>query len=468
MDAAVTLHVATANAVDPDPYPAFAAGLRGSVLRPGDEAFEAAAGVWNTALQRRPEAIVRVADAQDVRAAIAFACRNELEIAVRSGGHSIAGHSTGDGVLVVDTRGLRGIHIDLEQGIVWAGAGLTAGELTTALGEHGMAVPFGDTASVGLGGITLGGGIGYLARMYGLTVDSLLAVEIVTADGQVRTASATEHPDLFWALRGGGGNFGVVTRFCYRLSRVGHEVLGGALFMPGTRDVLRSLVPIATSAPDELTVIAALMAAPPAPFMPAEHVGAPTLVLLFVYAGDPADGHAAIAPFREVATPFAEVVQPMPYAGIYELSREAEAPGPSTSRSVFLDVLDDASVDAILDAFARAPAGTMVQLRAFGGAMARVPADATAFAHRAANAQVTIINVFVEPDGAEAATAWNRALFSQLEPKATGVYVNFLEDEGEGRVRSAYPNGTYERLAAVKRRYDHYNVFRRNQNVRPA
>ena len=322
MDAAVTLHVATANAVDPDPYPAFDAGLRGSVLRPGDEAVEAAAGVWNTALQRRPEAIVRVADAQDVRTAIAFACRNELEIAVRSGGHSIAGHSTGDGVLVADTRGLRGIHIDLEQGIVWAGAGLTAGELTTALGEHGMAVPFGDTASVGLGGITLGGGIGYLARMYGLTVDSLLAVEIVTADGQVRTVSATEHPDLFWALRGGGGNFGVVTRFCYRLSRVGHEVLGGALFMPGTRDVLRSLVPIATSAPDELTVIAALMAAPPAPFMPAEHVGAPTLVLLFVYAGDPADGHAAIAPFREVATPFAEVVQPMPYAGIYELSRE--------------------------------------------------------------------------------------------------------------------------------------------------
>jgi FAD/FMN-containing dehydrogenase len=331
-----------------------------------------------------------------------------------------------------------------------------------------MAIPFGDTASVGLGGITLGGGIGYLARKYGLAVDSLVAAEIVTADGEVRIASETEHPDLFWAIRGGGGNFGIVTRFCYRLSPVGDEVLGGALFMPGTRDVIRSLVPIASSAPDELTVIAELMAAPPLPFLPAEHVGKPTLILLFVYAGDPEAGHAAIAPFREVAQPYAEVVQPMPYAGIYEFSREAETPGPSTSRSVFMDVLDDETVDAIVDSFAVAPEGSMVQMRAFGGAMSRVPADATAFAHREAAAQVTIINGFVDPEGVEIATAWNRGLFAALEPKSSGVYVNFLEDEGEARVRSAYPNGTYERLAAVKRRYDRYNVFRRNQNIRPA
>jgi FAD/FMN-containing dehydrogenase len=464
MDAAVTLRVG-ADATDLD---AFAATLRGTVLRPSDDAFGTAAGVWNTALQRRPAAIVRVADAADVAASIAYACRNELELAVRSGGHSLAGHSTGDGVLVVDTRDLRGLHVDLAQGLVWAGAGLTAGEVTDALAPHGMAVPFGDTASVGLGGITLGGGIGYLTRKYGLTIDSLVAVELVTADGEVRTASATEHADLFWALRGGGGNFGIATRFCYRLSPVGQAVLGGALFMPATRDVLRSLVPIATSAPDELTVIAALMAAPPLPVVPADQVGRPTVVLLFVYAGDPADGHAAIAPFREVATPIAEVVQPMPYAGIYEFSREAEMPVASTSRSVFLDVLDDAAVDAILDAFAVSPAGTMVQMRAFGGEMSRVPVGATAFAHRHANAQVTVINVFVEPDEAATATAWNRALFAALEPAATGVYVNFLEDEGDARVRAAYPNGTYERLAAVKRRYDRYNVFRRNQNIRPA
>jgi hypothetical protein len=463
MDAAVTMHLAAT----PADLTAFARALRGPLVRPEDSAFAAAAGVHNVAMQGSPLAIVRAADAGDVATAIGFACRNDIEIAVRSGGHSVAGHSTGDGVLVIDLRGLRGLHVDLAEGTAWVGAGLTAGEVIDALAEHGMAIPFGDTGSVGVAGITLGGGIGYLARKYGLTVDSLLAAELVTADGQVRTVSETEHPDLFWAIRGGGGNFGVATRFQFRLSPVG-EVLGGALFMPATRDVVRSLVPIASSAPEEITVIAELMAAPPVPFIPAEHHGKPTLVVLFVYAGDPTAGQAAIAPFRAVATPYGEAVMPMPYPGIYEFSREAETPGPSTARSVFLDTLDDASVDAIMDAFDGSPEGTMVQLRVFGGAMGRVPAEATAFPHRSANVQVTIINVFVDPDGVEAASAWNRSLFAALEPKSNGVYVNFLEDEGEARVRAAYPGGTYERLAHVKRRYDRFNVFRRNQNVRPA
>ncbi|HEX7172186.1 MAG TPA: FAD-binding oxidoreductase, partial [Candidatus Limnocylindria bacterium] len=312
MDAAVTLRLDVAPADLDD----FAATLRGTLVLPTDATYLAMAGVWNTAFQGRPAAIVRVADAQDVAASIAYACRNDLEIAVRSGGHSLAGHSTGDGVLVIDTRELRGLHVDLDAGTAWVGAGLTAGEVTDALSEHGMAIPFGDTGSVGVAGITLGGGIGYLARKYGLTVDSLLAAELVTADGAVRMVSATKHPDLFWAIRGGGGNFGVATRFQYRLSPVG-EVLGGALFLPATRDVVRSLVPIASSAPEELTVIAELMAAPPVPFIPAEHHGKPTLVVLFVYAGEPEEGHAAIAPFRAVATPYGEAVMPMPYPDIY-------------------------------------------------------------------------------------------------------------------------------------------------------
>lgn len=462
MDAAITMHVSTP-APDLD---VLAASLHGALIRPSDEQYAASAGVWNTAVQGAPAVIVRVADAGDVAASIAYACRNDLEIAVRSGGHSLAGHSSGDGVLVIDTRGLRGLHVDPEQGLAWVGAGLTAGEVTTVLAEHGLAIPFGDTASVGVGGITLGGGIGYLVRRHGLTVDSLVAAEIVTADGEVLMASDTEHPDLFWAIRGGGGNFGVVTRFRFRLSPVG-EVLGGALFFPANRDVLRSLVPIASSAPEELTVIAQLMAAPPAPFVPPERVGQPAVVLLFVYAGDPEAGHAAIAPFRGVAAPFAELVAPMPYPGIYEFTREAEAPVPSTTRSVFLDTLDDAAVDAILVAFADAPPATMVQLRVLGGAMARVPAEATAFAHRSAAAQATIINMLVDPEGADAAISWNRGLFDALEPRSSGVYVNFLEDEGDARIRAAYPGGTYGRLAAVKRRYDHYNLFRRNQNIRP-
>ena len=463
MDAAITMRVTTA----PADLDAFASSLRGRLVRPSDADYDAVAGIWNTAFQGRPAAIVRVADAGDVAATIAYACRNDLEIAVRSGGHSLAGHSTGDGVMVVDMRDLRGLHIDLEAGTAWAGVGLTAGEVTNALAEHGMAVPFGDTASVGIGGITLGGGIGYLARKYGLTIDSLVAAEVVTADGEVRMASATENADLFWALRGGGGNFGIVTRFCYRMSPVG-QVLGGAIVLPATRDVLRSLVPIASSAPDELTVIAELMPAPAVPGIPEEHVGKPSMVLLFVYAGDPKDGEAAIAPFRAVATPYAELVIPMPYPGIYEFSREAETPGPSTVRSVFMDVLDDATVDAILSAFASSPDGTMVQLRVFGGAMGRVPADATAFAHRSSAVMVAVINMFVDPASADAAVAWNRSLHAALEPKATGAYVNFLEDEGDARIRAAYPAATYDRLAAVKRRYDRYNVFRRNQNVRPS
>jgi FAD/FMN-containing dehydrogenase len=462
MDAAITLHLAAA----PADLTALASALRGTVVRPTDAAYEEDRQVWNVATQGSPMGIVRAADAGDIATTIGFACRNGLEIAVRSGGHSLAGHSTGDDVIVIDMRDLRGLHVDLAQETVWAGAGLTAGEVTATLAEHGRAVPFGDTGSVGIAGLTLGGGIGWLARKYGLAIDSLLAVEIVTANGEVLTASESEHADLFWAIRGGGGNFGIVTRFQYRLSSVG-EVLGGALFLPPTRDVLRSLVPIASSAPEELTTIGFLMPIPPVPFVPEEHHGKPSLVLMFVYAGDPAEGQTAIAPFLQVAEPYGVAAMPMPYPGIYEFTKEGGQRHPSTTRSLFMDVLTDASVDTILDAVDRAPDLFIVQLRIFGGAMSRVPADATAFAHREATVQVTIINPFTDPATVDAAIAWNRSLFAALEPAASGVYANFLEDEGEARVREAYPPATYERLSRVKRRYDPANVFHRNQNIRP-
>jgi FAD/FMN-containing dehydrogenase len=330
-----------------------------------------------------------------------------------------------------------------------------------------MAVPFGDTPTVGIAGLTLGGGIGWLARKYGLAIDSLVAAEIVTADGLVRTVSDTQHPDLFWALRGGGGNFGVVTRFQYRLSPVG-EVFGGALFLPPTRDVLRSLVPVASSAPEELTTIGFVMPIPPVPFVPEEHHGKPSLVLMFVYAGDPADGQAAIAPFLSVAAPYGVAAMPMPYPAIYEFTKEGGQRGASTTRSVFMPVLDDSSIEAIIQAVETAPASYMVQLRVFGGAMSRVPVAATAFAHRHATVQVTVINSFDDPATVDASVAWNRRLFAALEPKASGVYANFLEDEGNARIRQAYPGMTYDRLAAIKRRYDPRNAFHRNQNIRPA
>ena len=304
-----------------------------------------------------------------------FARDAGLELAVRGGSHSLAGHGTSEGGVVLDLSAMKGLHIDPERRLAWAQAGLTAGEYTAAAAAHGLATPFGDTGSVGISGLTLGGGIGWLVRKYGLAIDALVSVEIVTADGRLIVASEKEHSDLFWAVRGGGGNFGVVTRFQFRLYPVG-MVLGGALFMPPTREVLRSLEPIAASAPEGLTTIAALMAAPPAPFIPAELHGQPTLAIMFVFDGDPEAGQAALEPFRQVATPMAELVMPMPYPGIYEMLKDAETPMLATHRSLFLDALDDAAVDTILE-YTTAPDApmAMVQLRILGGAMARVPAE---------------------------------------------------------------------------------------------
>ncbi len=461
MDAAVRMHIAAM----PADLDALAAALRGEVVRPSDEAYADVSRIWNQAHQGTPMALVRVADAGDVATAVAFARSNGIEIAVRAGGHSVAGHGSGDGVLVVDLRGLRGIHLDPAAGTVWAGAGLTAGDLVAALAPHSLTVPFGDTGSVGIGGITLGGGIGYLVRKHGLTIDSLLAVEIVTAAGDVLVASETEHPDLFWAVRGGGGNFGIVTRFRYQASEVG-TVFGGAMVLPLSSEVVRGTLEIAAAAPDELSVIADVMEMPPMPFLPEEHVGARAVLLTMIWSGDPADGPAAVAPFRELAAPLGQMLAEMPYPAIYALTEGAGEPHANTIRSAFLSEFDAAASDAIVSAFESAPEGSMVQLRALGGAMARVPADATAFAQRDAAVLFAVINVL--PEERAPILAWNRGLFDRVVPDTAGVYVNFLQDEGEARIRAAYPHGAYERLAAVKRRYDPANVLHRNQNISPA
>ncbi len=446
----------------------FAAGLVGTILRPGDEAYDTARLVHNRAVDRHPSLIVKAASAADVARTVVFARDSGLELAVRGGSHSLAGFGTSEGGVVLDLSAMKGLHIDPERRLAWAQAGLTAGEYTAAAGEHGLATPFGDTGSVGLSGLTLGGGIGWLVRKHGLAIDALVSVEIVTADGRIIMASEHEHPDLFWAVRGGGGNFGVVTRFQFCLYPVG-MIFGGALFMPPTREVLRSLGPIAASAPEGLSTISFLMAAPPAPFIPAELHGQLTLAIMFVFDGDAEAGQAAIEPFRQVATPMAEMVMPMPYPGIYQMLKDAENPAPAAHRSLFLDVLDDAAIDAILEhtAAATSPA-TMTQIRILGGAMARVPAGATAFAHRDAGVMIIIIALYEDPAEAPIHQAFTQAYYEALRPRATGVYANFLEDEGEARVHEAYPELTYRRLAQVKRDYDPDNLFRLNQNIRPA
>jgi FAD/FMN-containing dehydrogenase len=451
----------------PFDFSAFTAGISGTVILPDDPAFATARLGHNRRFEGRPSFIVRAANAADVASTVVFARDHGLEIAVRGGSHSVAGHSTVNGGVIIDLSALKGLYIDPDRRLAWAGAGLTAGEITEAAAAHGLAVPFGDNAHVGIGGLTTGGGIGWLVRKHGLTIDSLVSADVVTADGRLVTASEHENPDLFWAIRGGGGNFGIITRFQYRLHPV-DTILGGVLFLPLSHDVVRSIVPIAASAPEELTTIAFVMAAPPAPFVPEEVQGRPSVALMFVYAGDPADGEAAIAPFRAVATPMAELVAPMPYPGIYAFTEEGETPGPWVTRSLFVDTLDEATVDAIVRAH-EAPSSPylMTEIRVLGGAMARVPVDATAFAHRDAPIMLAVINPFEDPAEAPIHEAWTAAYYEAMRHGSVGVYSNFLEDEGDARIREAYPSATYERLAAIKRRYDPTNLFHRNQNIRP-
>jgi FAD/FMN-containing dehydrogenase len=453
---------------DPLDLEAFEAGLNGTMILPGSPEYDEARLVHHAQADRRPALIVRAADAADVALTVSLARESGLALSVRGGGHSVVGFGTNDGGIVLDLGAMKGLHIDPDRRVAWAQPGLTAGEYTVAAAAHGLATPFGDTASVGIGGLTLGGGIGWLVRKYGLAVDALQAVEIVTADGRQVTASEDSHPDLFWAVRGGGGNFGVVTRFQFKLYPVG-QVLGGALFLPATAEAIKALVPVAAAAPEELSTISFLMHIPPAPFVPAELIGAPSLVVMFVWAGDPAEGQLALAPFRAIAQPLIDMAMPMPYPGIYQFTAAGEQRGFAVHASRFVTELDDDAIDVMVAATA-APSSpmAMIQLRVLGGAMARVPAEDTAFAHREAPIMATVTVPFEDPHTEPQQRAWADRVFEALAAKDAGVYSNFLEDEGEARIRAAYPNGTYERLADIKRRYDPTNLFRMNQNIRPA
>jgi FAD/FMN-containing dehydrogenase len=317
--------------------------------------------------------------------------------------------------------------------------------------------------------LTLGGGIGFLARKYGMAIDNLVSVEVVTADGRIVTASEDRHPDLFWAVRGGGGNFGVVTRFQFRLVPVG-MTLSGALFLPLTGGVLRGLVPAAAAAPEELTTITMVMPIPPVPFVPAEHHFKPSVVVLFVHASDDIGaGQAALEPFRALATPIAEGVFPMPYPGIFDFTAEGGNRSHHVVRSLFMDSLDDEAVDTIMtrQLTSTAPMAA-TQIRVLGGAMGRVPADATAFAHRDATVMLMLLTAFDDPAEAPVHEAATQAYLEALAPKGRGVYSNFLAVEGEARIREAYPPKTYQRLAEIKQRYDPTNLFRMNQNIKPS
>ncbi len=440
--------------------------IRGKVITPGDAGYDAARQVFYGGIDYRPAVIVQAADEQDVQQTISFASQSGMELAVRSGGHSPAGHSVSDGGIVLDLRNMRGLEIDAQERTAWVQTGMTAGEYTTAAAEHGLATPFGDTASVGIGGITLSGGVGYLVRKYGLTIDSLLRAEVVTADGQLLRADADHHSELFWALRGGGGNFGVATRFQFRLHPVEH-VAGGMLILPGNAETIAAFMDAAQSAPDELSAIANIMPAPPMPFVPVEHHGKLIIMALMVYAGEIEAGEQALARFRALAEPLADMLRPMHYPEIYLPEDESYHPT-AVARTMFMDRVDRSVADTILRYLEASDASLRVaQLRALGGAMARVPSEATAFAHRASRIMVNVAAFYDGEADKPARQAWVDDFAAALSQDDQGVYVGFLGDEGPGRLRAAYPGTTWERLRAIKSRYDPGNLFRRNQNIVP-
>ncbi len=441
--------------------------LTGELVRPGDLAYDRARQVQQALADRRPIAILRARSTTDVVQAVLFAREHDVPLAVRSGGHSLAGMSVADGALVVDLSALNGLSIDPGRRVAFVEPGVTSGQLAERAHEFGLGLSTGDVASVGLGGLTLGGGIGYFVRKYGLAIDHLLSVEVVTADGRLLVASANEHPDLFWGLRGGGGNFGIATRFEFRLETAG-EVLGGALALPATPDVLRAYLECTTEAPDELTTIGAVLHLPPAPFIPPEHHGALGLGVFLVCAGDPSRAERIVEPLRKLG-PVADAVGMIPYPQIFALTEEATRPAPMRTRSMFADDLPPAAIDAIIREVSEGTSpGHMVQLRVLGGAVARVPEDATAFPHRNRRYMVSVINHWMDPADSDVEIAWTERTWRALRPYGAGVYVNFLEDEGRDRVREAYGPRTYDRLAALKRTYDPTNLFRFNQNIEPA
>ncbi len=447
---------------------ALAGQLRGDLITPGHPAYDEARRVVNFTVDRHPLAIVRAADAADVAAAVTFARAYDVPLAVRSGGHSVARLSIIDDALIVDLSHMQQVRIDPEARVARVQPGATSGDLAGPANAHGLALTTGDTHSVGFGGLTSGGGVGFMVRKYGLTIDNLLAAEVVTAAGEIVTASEDERADLFWAVRGGGGNAGIVTEFTFRLAPVS-QILGGELILPATREVVRGYLDYVTAAPDDLTTIAHLMHAPPAPHVPQELVGQLVFSILICWSGDLAAGQDAVAPLRALATPLVDALSPMPYPDIYRFTAHQAEPHAAAIRMMFANDFSDAALDAALAAMQAASSPyNLIQFRGLGGAFARVPAGATAFAHRDQRFFFAIIGLWIDPE-VEAAPhqAWTAALWEQVRHEGRGVYVNFLEEEGEGRVREAYPPATYARLAAIKRRYDPTNLFRFNQNVPP-
>jgi FAD/FMN-containing dehydrogenase len=447
--------------------------IHGPVIDADDEGYDAARAIWNGAIERRPACIARCTGVADVVAAVRFARERDLLVAVRSGGHGVGGHALCDGGLVIDLSPMKGIRVDPAARTARAEAGVLWGELDHETQHFGLATVGGIVTHTGIAGLTLGGGIGWLMRKHGATVDNLVSADVVTADGEIVAASEEENPDLFWGIRGGGGNFGIVTSFEYRLHPVGPIVLAGPVFHPieDAPEVLRFYREFIAAAPDELTTIFELSVAQPVPFLPEEVHGKPIVMLGACYAGSPDQGAEVVRPLKQFGRPIGDLLEPKPYTALQSMFDPFVPHGWHRYwKSVELPPLTDDAIDTLIE-HSSAPTSPKSYTIVFqlGGALGRVGEEETAFSQRRAAHNVNINAVWTEDDvEGKRHVAWARDFYSAMQPHAGGrVYVNFLGDEGADRVRQAYGARQYERLAELKRRYDPTNFFRVNQNIEP-
>jgi FAD/FMN-containing dehydrogenase len=448
-------------------------GFGGTMLHPGTPQYDEARTVFNAMIDRKPAVIARCGTADDVAAAVNAARERGLPLSVYGGGHGVTGSAVVDGGLCIDLRGMKGIDVDAERRVVRAEGGVCWGELDAATQEHGLAVTGGRVTTTGIAGLALGSGSGWLERKLGFTCDNLLEAEVVTADGRTVRASADDNPDLFWGLRGGGGNFGIVTAFHFRLHPIGPIVLGGMLMYPApmAADLLRFWRDFMLAAPDEVGSGVAFITAPPEEFVPEPVRGQPVVGVILCYAGSVEEGEQVLRPLREFGPPGMDMVQPMPYTAVQQLIDPANPKGFHNYWSGdFLAELPDEAVDAWCE-HATKPVSPLSQMIiiAGGGAIARVDEEATAFGQRDAPFNMHMLSMWADPADTETNIAYTRAIAAAMKPWTTGrVYLNFIGDEGPGRVEAAFGPEKFARLQQVKDAWDPTNLFRHNQNIPPS
>ena len=458
--------------LEPPALEGFASSFRGELVRPGDGNYEEHRRVWNGSIDRHPALIARCAGVADVADAVRFARTHDLLVAVRSGGHSFPGLSVCDDGMVIDLSPMKGIRVDPATRTARVQAGVLLGELDRETQEFGLAVPAGIVTHTGVAGLTLGGGIGFIMRKHGLTIDNLLSVDVITADGEFVTASEDENADLFWGVRGGGGNFGIVTEFEFRASPVGPQVMAGPIFwlMDDAPEVLRFYREWIADCPDELMTIIVQRKAPPLPSVPPDLVGEPVVAVVCCYAGPVEEGEKVVRPLKEFGSPVLDLCMPKTYLAQQSMFDPSFVPGRwYYVRSCDVGELNDDIVDIMVEHGSRIVSPiTSIALWQMGGAVARVGDDETAFSGRNAGFTFNINGNSESSAGFDEEREWARSYWSALSPYHTSVYVNFLMEEGEDRIRQAYGAAKYQRLKELKTKYDPTNFFRLNQNIPPA